>query len=380
MYSILSRNARTACSKQARKMGRALEHLANTAMAGIGNTIGGVLGEQIGFGLGELTGYNKAQANAQLEQQQKLTDIQTKANQQQASYANRLNKEMFDYTAEYNSYENQMARMKAAGLNTALMYGQSGAGGSTGTAGSQSGGSAGSGQASDEASRRMAQIQAHGMGLLNSKLMAEIRNIEADTKQKEATATKTAGVDTKAAESQIAKMGEEMKLIGEQTKSESVKRRGQELTNDWQELQTALSEATLDSQIKTIQLTAYKLQNESNKILQEIDGLQIDNNIKEQTKKNVIKQQELAVQESISRILMNKSVANLNQEQANAIATQLTLKAKEIKASEDSNQVKREQIEAELAKLPIIQQEGRRDRTMNYITKIINSAIEIIPL
>ena len=54
------------------------------------------------------------------------------------------NKDMFDYTG----YQAQVAQMKAAGLNPALMYGSAGAGGST-QGGAGMAGSAGAGSGND---------------------------------------------------------------------------------------------------------------------------------------------------------------------------------------------------------------------------------------
>jgi hypothetical protein len=90
---------------------------------------------------------------------------------------------MFDYTG----YENQVKQMKAAGLNPALMYGHAGSGGTTISSGA---GSASGGQASDETSRKMANMQVMGMGLQMQKMGAEVKKLEADAKKAEADAKK----------------------------------------------------------------------------------------------------------------------------------------------------------------------------------------------
>jgi hypothetical protein len=119
----------------------------------------------------------------QIEQQEKLTDLQIQANKELADYGMGISKEMFDYTG----YENQVKQMKAAGLNPALMYGHAGAGGTTVSSGA---GSAGASQASDEASRKMANMQVMGMGLQMQKMGAEVKKLEADAKKAEADAKK----------------------------------------------------------------------------------------------------------------------------------------------------------------------------------------------
>ena len=115
----------------------------------------------LGAAGGAIMGIN--QTHAQYLNQQKLNEQQfgyaqqlgqknqeyalqmAKRNQEYAlqsgAISHQYNKEMWDYT----NYENQVAHMKAAGLNPALMYGTAGQGGQTagGTVGSGSG-SAGS--------------------------------------------------------------------------------------------------------------------------------------------------------------------------------------------------------------------------------------------
>lgn len=127
--------------------------------------------------------FGKKRRKQQIEQQEKLTDIQVQANKELANYGMGISKEMFDYTG----YENQIKQMKAAGLNPALMYGHAGAGGTTISSGA---GSASSGQASDETSRKLANIQMQGMGLQMQKLNAEIQKTQAEAEKAKAEAEK----------------------------------------------------------------------------------------------------------------------------------------------------------------------------------------------
>lgn len=120
----------------------------------------------------------------QIEQQQKLTNIQVDANKELANHGMGISKEMFDYTG----YGAQRKQMEEAGLNPALMYGHAGAGGSTTSA---SAGSAGGGQASDEASLKQAQMAQQGMMLQLAKLGSEIAVNKATAKEKEANAELT---------------------------------------------------------------------------------------------------------------------------------------------------------------------------------------------
>jgi len=120
----------------------------------------------------------------QIEQQQKLTDIQVEAQKELADYGMGISKQMFEATG----YEAQRRQMEEAGLNPALMYGHAGAGGSTMSA---SAGNVSGGHASDEAALKQAQIAQQGMALQLAKLRSEIAVNNATAKEKEANAELT---------------------------------------------------------------------------------------------------------------------------------------------------------------------------------------------
>lgn len=138
-----------------------------------------MIGEIIGAGLGAAGtaiqhGYNEDAMN-----------LQAQLNEQAAQRNQDRNKDMWNYT----NYENQVAHMKAAGLNPALMYSNGGAGGQTNGAQAQGVSAIGGNEVS-------AGSQAAGMALNTQMLESQIEVNKAQAAKLNADATKTAGVDT----------------------------------------------------------------------------------------------------------------------------------------------------------------------------------------
>lgn len=136
------------------------------------------LGKQAGYAIGNLTGYNDAIANDQLEQQKKLTDIQKNANFETMDKSQEMQMDFFNHTfgmqSKYDSAEEQVKRLKEAGLNPALMYSGGNAGGAGGTTGGAQGMAVSSGHASDESARKANDMQSQGMALQLAKLASEV--------------------------------------------------------------------------------------------------------------------------------------------------------------------------------------------------------------
>lgn len=174
------------------------------AVAGALISAGGGVVNSIGnwLGIGQ-----KRQDKRQIEQQGKLTEMQEAANKRMADYQNEKSMELWNKT----DAKAQMAKYKEAGLNPALMYEGSGAGGTITGGGSASGVSGG--QAADAASTQNAGTQG-GMAMMQAAMMmAQIKNLEAQTKKTEVEASNIGegGIDTTVKETQVASMQQAIK-------------------------------------------------------------------------------------------------------------------------------------------------------------------------
>lgn len=180
----------------------------------------GMIGSALGSLVGGAMGIN--QTHQQYQNQKELMDKQQQQNKELgyinqgyalqmqgknaqsakelAALSHQYNKEMYNYTG----IQSQLAQMKAAGLNPALMYGQVGAGASTagGSVGSGSG-SAGSAPSGGTPQAPTSQaIAGAGMGMQLGNIMADINLKKSQADLNEAEADKKRGVDTALAKAQ----------------------------------------------------------------------------------------------------------------------------------------------------------------------------------
>lgn len=159
---------------------------AESGTPGQGNTFGIGLGQAAGAVAGGIFGLigQRARMRRQHQNQMALMNQQYQNQRQLNLQGHQLQLDMWNKT----NYPAQMAMLKEAGLNPALLYGMSGGGGTT--AGSQGGGSASGGQAGmlDIGSALSASKLAAEIDLLKSqsdKTKAEERNLDKDLDVKE---------------------------------------------------------------------------------------------------------------------------------------------------------------------------------------------------
>lgn len=145
-----------------------------TLLSGAGSFLGGL------FGLGsnihqtnEANKWNQKQLDAQIQENQKNRDF----NASQAEISRNFAREMFDESNRYNSMSNQVSQMRAAGLNPALAYSSNnfvGANAPSGASASSSG---------SVSPTQYATTDVAGPALAISRQLAEIDNIQAQTRK-----------------------------------------------------------------------------------------------------------------------------------------------------------------------------------------------------
>ena len=291
-----------------------------------------MLGTIIGIGgaIGGAIAKNSAKSS-QYQENLALMKYQAKLNQQQAYYSTGLAKDLWNYT----NYENSMKHIKAAGLSPGLIYGQGGAGGTTSGAGQASG----VGMPSKTGTE--AGLQAQGMALQLANMASQGRLNENQASKNEAEANKIAGVDTRAQEANIDN------LIA-QTSNEKVKKGlilGQiRVADAEEELKRNMADWTKDKADET-RWNIKNLQKGIDKLVEEINGIKLDNELKKKTIDNKVKESSLTLQNLMAEILLKGSQKKVNEEQEKAIPAQILQGWEELTKKGKALIIQREQME-----------------------------------
>lgn len=261
------------------------------------------------FGAGLNAAMSSGAANEQWGNQLRLMDIQNRYNEQMAKNNQQRNKDLWDYT----NYENQKQHIKNAGLNPALMYGMGGGGGVSAN-GAQ-------GQGVTQPTDRSVEmgLKQQGLGLQLASIASQVDLNKSQAEKNKAEADKIAGVDTDAQKATIDN------LIA-QTSNEKVKKGlilGQiRVADAEEELKRNMADWTKDKADET-RWNIKSLQKGIDKLVEEINGMKLDNELKERTIDNKVKESSLTLQNLMSEILLKGSQRKVNEEQAKAIPAQI---------------------------------------------------------
>ena len=174
----------------------------------LGGVTGGLSDMAVDGIMGMMGGGSKGAREDAIKDQQQLMNYQQQLNQQNATFTQGLQKDMWNATTR-EQYGLQVQGMKDAGLNPALMYGGGASGG--GTTGSAAVAPSTGGNASSMSDRMGMALQMKQIGLQERQVESQVELNEANAEKAKADAAKTSGVDTTEANSRIEQIKNQIK-------------------------------------------------------------------------------------------------------------------------------------------------------------------------
>lgn len=310
----------------------ALGMIGGAAKGGLtGGITGGITGA-VGNLIGGLFGGN----GSSIKDQKELMELQNQYEQGNMKYQSELNEQaaqanqqrMIDYfnlTAQYNSASQQKQRLKEAGLNPALMYGQAGAGGAgTGATGGAQAAGAG-----------LAQSQAVGMGLQLKSIAAQTKLAEANAAKAYAEAEKISGVDTEKTKSEIESISQGIKesdtrikdlLTGIPSKEQAyyIGKAQERMFESITDLNSITGELNLKNKEK-VAMETHVLAKTYSKLESEIQNIDTDTDTKRELLKYIGDKVKSEINLNIAKAFQASQLGNLNKEQIKTINAQIGL-------------------------------------------------------
>lgn len=300
-----------------------------------GGLTGGITGGIAG-GVGSLIGGMFGGNGSKIKDQKKLMELQNQYEQGNMKYQAELNEQaaqanqqrMIDYfnlTAQYNSASQQKQRLKEAGLNPALMYGQAGPGGA-GT------GATGGAQA---AGVGLAQSQAVGMGLQLKSIAAQTKLAEANAAKAYAEAEKISGVDTEKTKSEIENISQGIEesearikdlLAGIPSKEQSyyIGKAQERVFESIADLNSITGELNLKNKEK-VAMEIHVLTKTYSKLESEIQNIDADTDTKRELLKYIGDKVKSEIELNIAKAFQASQMGALNKEQIKTINAQIGL-------------------------------------------------------
>ena len=304
--------------------------------SGVGSFVSGILG-----GKGPSKKDQLEIMNKQHEYELENMDYQAKLNEEMAQRNQQRQNEYFGMTAEYNSAKNQKQRLEDAGLNPALMYGSAGSGGAgTGSTGGASGNGVG-----------LSQAQAVGMGLQLSQIKAQTNLMNAESAKAYAEANKIKGVDTEVAKQEIkeseAKIDEIIAKIPSEKQQYYVGKAYEESLKAAKELSESLAAKT-DQEKLNLKVQEHILFKEFDKLVAEIDGVNLDNDQKTIIKNSLQKSINSQIYLNTTKAMEAAANAKFTEENMKIIQGQLDLWAAQAENWKGQRENVLKQIEAQI--------------------------------
>ena len=333
-----------------------------------GGLINGIMG---------LFGGNKRAEQRQYQHEKEMMALQNKYNTQAAAqsmeYAKTMNRinfeqqnQMFDKQAEWNSPEQHKQRLKEAGLNPGLMYGIGGEGGSSVSSGGGTGAEV-QGVGNPGTQAVMMGLQAKSIESQIALNNAQASKINAETEKTEKETEKTSA-ETKSVWSGI-------ELLKARTSSEEAKIK---LTNMQTELTEAMREESWANWEKARAGIA-EISRIMEKLDKEIEGMGLDNDIKNQSKEAIIGNYFADLKVKMQQIIESQSKVKLNERQMEVFEATIDDIRSTITNRDMTEEARRKSIDTEVNYMMYKMRLEGQQNVREWIYEGINAVSKLMP-
>lgn len=354
-----------------------------------GNALGNIMGL---FGGGDS---NKVDMETYIDTLQRQKEASMELQQHSGDVATQTYQRTMDYNLQVNSPKAQAQRYQEAGLNPALMYsgGASGAGGISGQAVAGGGSASGSDRAGSGSQQASRALQATATMDIASK-MAGVKLANAQANLANAEAENARGVVREKTVAETGNIQAETLNTLEQTKNQSILRQGYVIDNRIGEVRAEIAEATSTAEVERVYTELNKSQRQIEKLLTEIENGNLDAELKERSMDNLVKLQQVSIQEGLAKIFVLGTEGQLNQQQAVTLAESILQKWEEVRLEsidtgnkiiardqEDERlRIMEKALDVELEKMGILTGTMIKTSVIQSATKLLEQGIDKLPI
>lgn len=226
--------------------------------------------------------FAKRNDKRQLKQAEKLMQLEMEGSKEMSEFQREQQMKLWEST----NYGAQVEQLKKAGLSTGLMYGGSGPGGTTGTA---------PGRVSSQSTLAGNEM----MQRTNLLGLAEIQNLQAQTRLTNVQADKLAGIDTEKGRQEITESQARVNKMVQDTNNAK-------LQGVYQETQNAIAEILKNWTEKNQEASYNQITEQTDKLKKEIKILETEGQIKSEIADSIITQTKQATIEQGFRIALQQ--------------------------------------------------------------------------
>lgn len=325
----------------------------------INTAIGGLAGEasQI-FGIG-----NRSQRKQQAKLNKQAAELNYKYGEKSAENAFERQMKMYERTHYDQSPLAIRKQLDEAEMSLGLLA--AGGLGGAGGMGSSSTVPQGSGAQGLQAGQASKANEQQAIGLELARLASEVKLNESQAEKNIADANLTSGEKTELTKKSI-------EQITENIENSKVQRKGWTIDNSLKQIEIEISDATKGYQIEIMNYEVGKIKSQIIMLAEEIASTKMDNKIKRETMQDVVDQVNATLIDTIYTILERQS--NIAHKQAGTALQykEMSVIDKYVRIAEQGNEIRMEELEKDLKKITIDDENADADRKQRYIIAVLN--------